>query len=163
VTVRRAWLDRQPSGFDAGLLAGGEDLDLWYRLLHGARVGFVDAPLASYRSRPGSITTDRRRFVLGTLQADVRNLARYEAELNAEEADYLRKRIARRYKHLGSQHELFGSARAARENYAISLRWERRPSTLLLWLKSFVPKAMRDVARGQRASLTVVLAILQLP
>jgi glycosyltransferase involved in cell wall biosynthesis len=162
VTVRRAWFERQPSAFDGGLLAGGEDLDLWYRLLHGARVGFVDAALASYRSRPGSVTSDRRRFILGTLQADARNLERYRADLTAAEATYLRKRIARRYRHLAVQHEQFGSLAAARENYAISLRWERRPTTALLWLKSFVPKAVRDRARGPVVPILIALILIAL-
>jgi glycosyltransferase involved in cell wall biosynthesis len=57
-------------GFDPSF-RGPEDFDLWLRLASSSPLAFVDAPLAGYRHRAGSLSRDERRFlpeVLGVLR-----------------------------------------------------------------------------------------------
>ena len=61
-----------------------EDWECWMRLiLGGARVGLVDEPLAVYRVRPGSGSSDRVRLMQGRIDALGRALAR--TDLSGEE------------------------------------------------------------------------------
>jgi glycosyltransferase involved in cell wall biosynthesis len=60
---RRAFLEA--GGFDE-TIGWGEDLDLWIRILAaGWRAEVVPEPLARYRRRPGSLTTQPRKLLSG--------------------------------------------------------------------------------------------------
>jgi glycosyltransferase involved in cell wall biosynthesis len=75
LAVRRTALVRV-GGFDEGLRQA-EDWDCWMRLiLEGARAGLVDEPLAVYRVRSGSGSSDRIRLLHGRVGALERVLKR---------------------------------------------------------------------------------------
>lgn len=61
VLVSRKRLD-EAGGFDPSF-RGPEDFDLWLRLAAVARIAMVEAPLARYRVRPGSLSLDDRTFL----------------------------------------------------------------------------------------------------
>lgn len=64
-TIRRSAFDAV-GGFD-GALRSVEDLDLWIRLLAaGHRAALVPEPLARYRRRPGSLSSDTRTMGIAT-------------------------------------------------------------------------------------------------
>jgi glycosyl transferase family 2 len=74
------------------------DWDLWLRLIiGGSRAGYLPAPLARYRVRPGSLSTDRPQIVAGGLRCLERALAR--DDLSADEravAERTHARLARK-------------------------------------------------------------------
>jgi len=73
--VRRSTIV-QAGGFDESVPVV-EDWECWMRLiLDGARVGLVDEPLAVYRVRSGSGSSDRTRLMQGRLDVLGRALAR---------------------------------------------------------------------------------------
>jgi GT2 family glycosyltransferase len=64
-------------GFDESLLIVGEDWECWMRLvLGGARAGLVNEPLAIYRVRSGSGSSNRVRLLEGRIYVLERALAR---------------------------------------------------------------------------------------
>jgi hypothetical protein len=146
VTIARARLEQEATWFPEDLIAG-EDIDLWYRLAASPAV-LIDARLSGYRERATSVTADRRVFLQGTLTADERNLARIGALLTPEERTYYQRRIARRYRQLGSQEERAGRLAAARAAYARSLKLEWRLSTGVLYARSFASAGARTWIKG---------------
>lgn len=74
------------------------DWDLWLRLIiGGSRAGYLPEPLARYRVRPGSLSTDRPRIVAGGVRCLEHALAR--DDLSADEravAERTHARLARK-------------------------------------------------------------------
>jgi hypothetical protein len=69
------------------------DWDFFIRLVRsGSRAGLVDAPLAEYRLRPGTLSSDRLALVESRIATLVR--ARSRGGLSAEELDTLAKAVA---------------------------------------------------------------------
>jgi glycosyltransferase involved in cell wall biosynthesis len=79
-------------GFDETLDCA-VDTDCFIRLvLDGARAGLVDEPLARYRLREGSLSSDRARSLLRNIE--IRERIGAEADLTRRERDLLRRDLA---------------------------------------------------------------------
>jgi len=61
VLVRKTAVDAA-GGFDAQF-RGPEDIDLWLRIAQRYAIMWMDVPLAHYRSVPGSLSMDERKFL----------------------------------------------------------------------------------------------------
>jgi Glycosyl transferase family 2 len=78
-------------GFDESIVSTG-DWELFIRLiLDGARAGLVDQPLATYRLREGSITSNRARLLQGRLTTLSKTLE--HPGLSAEEREIVQRGI----------------------------------------------------------------------
>lgn len=67
VTMRRDWFERV-GGFD-NELRNAEDFDLWVRMLGaGGAAGFINEPLAWYRNRPDSLSSNDNRLSAFTIK-----------------------------------------------------------------------------------------------
>lgn len=88
-----AW--REVGGFDASLRSA-EDIDLWLRILGaGWRAAYVAEPLAKYRRRSGSMSSDTARLLRAEDQVYAAAEARLAGRPEAATASAMRAEIAR--------------------------------------------------------------------
>lgn len=137
ITVTRERLHRETIWFPEDLVVG-EDIDLWFRLLANASTVYWHEVLSAYRERATSLTRDRRRFHAGTIEADLRNLARIDRELTSYERAYYVRRLSRRYRFLATAHDRAGAHAEARACYAKSFKLEPNLSAALLYAKTLL-------------------------
>lgn len=133
VPAMRRSLFESAGGFDESL-RNADDWDLSLRLVFaGASVGLVDAPLMSYRKRPGQLTGQ----AVGLRYAEVRLLekALREQELSADERRIALQTLARsrllwaRHAHLSGDPSARRAARAAARTRGLG--WKTRSAYAL--------------------------------
>ena len=123
VMVRKSRLLREEVWFPEEMSIG-EDIDLWFRLVKGSQILFIDEPLACYRKHSTSITGDDENFYLGSVTAHAANHARALTVLTAAERKKLEVRIANDLFHLGYLYKQAGKYPESRRAYLASLAWK---------------------------------------
>ena len=141
VMVRRSRLLREEVWFPEDMSIG-EDIDLWFRLVKGSEILFIDEPLACYRKHGTSITADVERFYLGSVMAHAANHARAMTVLTADERKTLELRIAKDLFHLGYHYKQAGRYRESRRAYLDSLSWKFSARTGFALAKSCLCSAI---------------------
>lgn len=143
VMIRREVLLAEPVWFREDWRVG-EDIDLWFRLARRTRLAYIDVPLAYYRHRQGSLTSDPERALTGFIAAHTANMERGRDVLNTEEMRTIRRRLARQYFHLGYLYHGQGRAAESRDAYRRSLSLDPTARGLFAYLKSYVPRKARQ-------------------
>jgi len=142
IMVRRSALEAEGRCFsrdsDIGL---ADDIDMWFRLVRGRNVGFVDRPLSSYRRHARGLTNDAIRVLASGIAAHSRNLERAKSMLRPEEAKACHIRLARQYCYLGNALVRAGRISASRDCYRRSFRFRPGLRASLLWIKTFLPRS----------------------
>ena len=139
ITIRREALLSGSYWFREDLRPG-EDGDLWLRLANNLPFAFLNQPLSYYRQRSGSIMSDQLRYLLATVQIHRENLERGREQFNEQELRIYRSKIAEFLFTLGYVYFCRNSIKDARLAYKQSLDSRFRISTLLGYLKTFVPR-----------------------
>lgn len=92
--IRRGALD-SVGGFDGGLRSV-EDLDLWIRLLEtGAKGAYVPRPLARYRRRSDSLSSNKKNLLRWTMRVYENAISRLEDRPEAATATKMLEKIGR--------------------------------------------------------------------
>lgn len=120
-----------------------DDIDMWFRLAHGRKVGFIDLPLSSYRQHPGGLTSDPTRVLAAGIAAHTRNLQRASPLLDRREIALCRARLGRQYCYLGNSLVRAGRRTEARACYRKAFLLDPGLRPPLLWAKALVPRARR--------------------
>jgi glycosyltransferase involved in cell wall biosynthesis len=143
VMVRKTALDAAGAHFAEDAEIGmADDIDMWFRIAKGRTVGFIDEVLSSYRQHPVSLSARKRALLQQGLVAHLRNLSRASDVLSPGEAAAYRARLARQYQFLGYDFALAGEGSSARRCYRRSFALSPNARAIVLWLKSFVPRAL---------------------
>lgn len=138
VMVRKERLDVESIWFPEDMFIG-EDIDLWFRLVKGSSVGYVDEPLSYYRSHDNSVTKNIESYLIGSISAHTKNFYRAKDILSKREKIIYRNRIATQYFYLGYNYFNEGNIVSARKAYLHSMKWLFLNKTLISYLKSFCP------------------------
>jgi hypothetical protein len=148
-------------GFDEAIL-WATDWECWIRMiLGGSQAGLVDEPLAHYRLRSGSLSSQRSRMFAGRIQTLEK--ASGLAELSAGEREVLARALARNQRRLtlaeAREALLSGSAEARRRALRVALGSGFGARTRLKALASALsPRAARRLlSRRQRETTAGVL------
>lgn len=136
--VRRQALDSQGLLFREDLWEG-EDGDFWLRLSVNCRAVFLDCVLSYYRQRPGSLSSDRIKYLLGAIQIHTENLERGKRLLGDKDKRLYRSKIAALLFDLGNVRFRSGDRKEARIAYRRSMRVEFNVRALVAHLKTFAP------------------------
>ena len=139
VLVRRQLIEQENPPFAQDLVIG-EDIDLWFRLVKGRNVVFLNEELSYYRQHPTSITTDDEKLLLGAIAAHSRNLERARQVLSESEIRRYESRIARQYRNLGYLYFRAQQEGPARIAYANSLRRRFSFGVAIALVKTFAPR-----------------------
>lgn len=135
IAIERQLLLSQ-QGFNENLTIG-EDLDLWFRLVKGNALGYIDLPLSHYRINPNSITKHNEKLLLGTYRTHLLNLERSKSVLAAEELQSYQRKVSDMAEHLAYFYLTQGEAQKAREYYRKAISHQVSIRALWNWLKSY--------------------------
>jgi glycosyltransferase involved in cell wall biosynthesis len=155
IVFRRTLLDSEPFGFDESLV-GGEDRELFYRLMTRADACLLNEVHARRRLHDQNLTSRQHdRCVADGILARHISLNRQHGRLNAGQVRAIRRRIARDWLDLGYERWRDGRARAAREAYWNALAAAPSKRTAFLLLKTLAPRQLlltlaRAVGAGPR-------------
>ncbi len=138
VMIRKERLDREDTWFPEDL-AIGEDIDLWFRLVKGSRVAYIDEVLSYYRLHDQSITKNVEAALTGSIAAHSTNFQRARDLLSMKEKATYQARISGQYFYLGFLYFREGRVEEARKSYLRSLKWQFKPKSAIALLKTFVP------------------------
>ena len=116
----------------------GEDTDLWFRLVKGRRLAFIDETLAYYRQVPGSQSSldDRRARMLVLVMSE--NLKRGWELFNPEERKRYHQKIAEDYFNLGYLFHQKGQGREARKAYRQAFSMNPKFKTVKAYMATFL-------------------------
>ena len=149
MVIRRQLLDRVAEWFRQDMITG-EDLEFWLRLVRNARVAVVAEILSFYRKRPGSLTSDSERFLLGYLGAHEQNFRQGHEEFDQRSRIAYQFKIAQGFFDLGYLYFRNSQSQKARLAYRQSLARRFRVGTVVQYLKTFVPKIAIEAYREWR-------------
>jgi len=144
-------------GFDESILYA-TDWECWIRLIiGGSRAGLVDEPLARYRLRSGSLSSQRSRMFAGRVQTlekagRLPGLSAREHDVLARSLAYNRRRLA-----MAEAREALvaGDAEARRRALAVALGRGFGPRTRAKALASAIsPRAARRLLSGRERETT---------
>lgn len=155
VMIRRRRLDQEEYWFPEDMLIG-EDIDLWFRMVKGRRVMFIDEPLSAYRQHDDNITKNNEKMLRGSIIAYSRNFNRAVDVLSAEEKNQYKRRIASQYQILGYLYFnsfLMGEARKA---YLQAMQWSASYKAVLGFTKTFAPKWLIRLYRRHSTAVSDV-------
>jgi Glycosyl transferase family 2 len=144
-------------GFDESILYA-TDWECWIRLIiGGSRAGLVDEPLARYRLRSGSLSSQRPRMYAGRVQT-LEKAARLPG-LSAGEHDVLARSLAHNRRRLAMAEArealVSGGADARRRALAVALGRGFGPRTRAKALASVIsPRAARRLLSGRERETT---------
>jgi glycosyltransferase involved in cell wall biosynthesis len=145
--VRRIAFDRVGGLDEDRRLIGVEDYNLWLRLTKmGWKVATCPEGLWNYDPEAGSLTSQSLRFARAEL-ANVDKIAEL-LNLSSEVKMTKRSQICEQY---GAELLYHRDFSAARPLLAEAMRCSPTPRRLVLYLATFVPRAILDVRRRQRA------------
>lgn len=140
VVFARSLLQSGEDAFDETLV-GGEDSDLFYRLVTRGEMLFINETQTYQRVHANSLTTlQAERCIADAILVRYRNLRRVEAGLSSRDARTARVGIASSWYDLGYDRRCEGRVSAAR--YAFRRSFEAVPSqkAVLAYLKTFAPR-----------------------
>lgn len=152
VMIRKERLDREDIWFPEDLLIG-EDIDLWFRLVKGNRVAYIDEVLSYYRQHEHSITKNVEAALMGSILAHTRNYNRVLNLLSTKEKEAYRVRISNQYFYLGYHYFRKGRIINARHTYICSMDWNFNVKCAMAYLKTFVPVRAVAVYRKTASKL----------
>ena len=138
VMIRKERLDREDIWFPEDLIIG-EDIDLWFRLVKGGRVAYIDEVLSYYRLHEKSITKNVEGALMGSILAHSKNFHRALDILSMKEKETYRTRISSQYFYLGYHYFREGHTEEARNAYVRSMEWAFNAKSAVAFLKTFVP------------------------
>lgn len=140
IMARRSALDRAGPFDERPETSFGDDSDMWYRLVLGGRVGYIDQALSLYRRHAAAFTASNRRVLRYGVVVHRRNYERTRNMLLPADAVHYHRRIRDLYLTLGYACVRDGDAREARAWYREAMKWRPGWRPLLLWAKSFAPR-----------------------
>lgn len=149
MVIRRQLLNSASEWFRQDMLTG-EDLEFWLRLVRNARVAVIAEVLSFYRKRPGSLTSDSERFLLGYLSAHEQNFRHGHEDFDQRGRIAYQSKIAQGFFDLGYFYFRNSQSEKARLAYRQSLSRRFRVGTAVAYLKTFVPKTAVEAYREWR-------------
>ena len=138
IMIRKERLDLENTWFPEDMLIG-EDIDLWFRLVKGSRVGYIDEPLSCYRLHNYNITKNIEALLVGSIFAHTKNFYRAFNVLTKQEKSNYRNRISCQYFYLGYHHFKNGKPGMARDSYLHAMKWFFVAKHLISYFKTFFP------------------------
>jgi glycosyltransferase involved in cell wall biosynthesis len=138
VMIRRERLNCEKVWFPEELVIG-EDIDLWFRLVKGSRVAYIDEVLSGYRQHEGSITKNVEKVLKGSILAHSENYRRGREILSKKEQERYRARISGQYFYLGYHYFREGRAAESRHAYLLSIKWRFNIVSVVAFMKTLVP------------------------
>ena len=138
IMIRKERLDLENTWFPEDMPIG-EDIDLWFRLVKGSRVGYIDRPLSYYRLHNCNMTKNIEALFIGSIDAHTKNFYRAFDVLNKREKSSYRNRISYQYSYLGYHYFINGKPGMARNSYLQAMKWFFVVKHLMPYFKTFFP------------------------
>ncbi len=139
VMVRREALFKQKVWFEEDFVIG-EDIDLWFRLVKGKEVIFINQILSYYRQHDSSITQDDEKSLIGSIYSHTKNLERGRSVFSVEETEVYSERIAQNHMHLAHQYFEKFKMKESRRHLLMARVLSQNVQIVFPLIKSFVPK-----------------------
>lgn len=129
-----------------------EDIEFWWAVARGRKLGYIDRQLSAYRIHGGNITKNSETLYRDSIIVHGRNLTKCAGELTPSQARQYHRKIADTWFSLGYFCFCNGRASEARRYYLTALRLSFERRFVMSYLKSLAPQAIRGLR--QRANTT---------